>query len=139
MSSTNERNRPQKSYTMETIDYRRTVLKVDHITLFTEGEESGQYAKAHFELYSGQLALARLNNLRQVPSFADTVSGLMGPSQGHIRFFGRDWRDSPADTANAMRGKIGRVFSAGSWLAGLSLADNILLSQRHHTRRPVRC
>ena len=122
---------------MESIDHRRTALNVDRITLFTEGAESGQYAKAHFDLYSGQLALVRLDNLRQVSSFADTFSGLMLPSHGRIRFFGRDWRDSPADTANAMRGKIGRVFSAGSWLDGLSLADNLLLPQMHHTRRPM--
>ncbi|MCG6905177.1 MAG: ATP-binding cassette domain-containing protein [Desulfobacteraceae bacterium] len=120
---------------MERIDYRRAVLNVTRVTLFTEGE-SGEYTNAHFSLYSGQLALVHLQNMRQSASLADAFSGLLRPAKGSVLFLGRDWQHASADTANAMRGKIGRVFSSSNWLDGLSLADNILLSQRHHTRRP---
>jgi len=120
---------------METSEYRRTVLNVNRITLFTEEGESGEYANAHFNLYSGELALVRLNNLRQTASFADAFAGLLRPTRGSIRFLERDWQDAPVDAANAMRGKIGRVFSAGNWLDGLRLVDSILLPQLHHTRR----
>ncbi len=120
---------------METVGSQRTVLDVNHITLFTEGEESGQYANAHFELYSGQLALVRLNKLHETAAFADAFSGLLPLVKGSVRCFGRDWMASPPDIANAMRGKIGRVFSTGVWLDRFNLVDNILLSERHHTRR----
>lgn len=118
---------------METAGSQRTVLNINSMTVFTEGLESGQYVHANFQLYSGQLALVRLNKLHETAAFADAFSGLLRPGQGSVLFFGRDWQDSPADIANAMRGKIGRVFSSGEWLDGFSLADNILLSQRHHT------
>jgi phospholipid/cholesterol/gamma-HCH transport system ATP-binding protein len=107
------------------------------VTLFLDGEEGGDYTKAHFELYSGQLALVRLENLRQAASLADLFSGLTPPFDGNVFFFGRHWQTSPADRLNAMRSRIGRVFSSGSWLEGLNLYENILLPQLHHTRRPM--
>jgi phospholipid/cholesterol/gamma-HCH transport system ATP-binding protein len=121
---------------MHAFDHRRTVLNVDRMTLFAEGEASGDYTTAHFDLLSGQLALVRIKNLLQAASLADAFCGLVRPTKGRVRFFGRDWRKTSADATNAMRGKIGRVFSSGSWLDDLSLADNIVLSQLHHTRKP---
>lgn len=120
---------------MQTLNTQRTILNVDQIRLFTGGGTSGQYTNADFELVSGQMALVRFNHLRQTTAFADALCGLMRPSRGAIRFIGRDWHTAIPDTANAMRGKIGRVFSSGNWLDGYSLSANILLSQRHHTRR----
>lgn len=120
---------------METAESQRAVLDVNRMTLFTEGPERGQYANAHFALYSGQLALVRLNKLQETAAFADVFSGLLPPANGNVRFLNRDWMASQADTANAMRGKIGRVFSGGGWLDAFNLVDNILLSERHHTRR----
>jgi phospholipid/cholesterol/gamma-HCH transport system ATP-binding protein len=122
---------------IETVEGRRTVLKVDRVTLFLDVEDGGDYATAHFALYSGQLALVRLENLRQAASFADLFCGLTPPFDGNVFFFGRDWQTAAADTVNAMRGRIGRVFSSGSWLEGFSLIENILMPQLHHTRRPV--
>jgi phospholipid/cholesterol/gamma-HCH transport system ATP-binding protein len=103
--------------------------------LFTEDTSSGHYTNAQFQLHSGQLALARFNDLRQIGAFADAFSGLRIPSQGRVRFYGRDWQEVTPDVANAMRGKIGRVFSSVSWLDGFTVSENILLSQLHHTRR----
>lgn len=122
---------------MESTEGRRTVLTVDRVTLFADGQGGGDYTTAHFELYSGQLALARLENLRQTAFLADLFCGLTPPHAGRVLFIGRDWQRAPADMLNAMRGRIGRVFSSGTWLEGLSLVDNILLPQRHHTRRSL--
>lgn len=117
-------------------DYtKRTVLKVDTASLYTEPHVHGQWVEADFELYSGQLALVRIESLRQAAALADALCGLLPPVKGTVRFFGRDWQTAPADTANAMRGRIGRVFSSGTWLDGLDLAENIMLAQLHHTRR----
>ena len=120
---------------MERAGSQRTILNINSITLFTEGLESGQYVNADFEIFGGQLALVRLNRLHEASAFADMFCGLRKPSKGSVLFLGRDWQLSPVDIANAMRGKIGRVFSSGQWLDGFSLAENILLSECHHTRR----
>ena len=121
---------------MQAIDYQRTVLNVSEITIFSEGIDRGAHTSVHFDLLSGELALVRMSNLHQTASFADIFSGLLRPSKGKVRFFGRDWQNVLTDTANAMRGKIGRVFSSGNWLDGFNLLDNILLPQSHHTKMP---
>ncbi|MFZ0725920.1 MAG: ATP-binding cassette domain-containing protein [Desulfobacterales bacterium] len=122
---------------MESIEGRRTILTVDHVTVFTDEEDGGDYTTAHFKLFSGQLALVRLGNLQQTAFLADLLCGLTPPHAGNVFFIGRDWRNSSVETLDAMRGRIGRVFSTGNWLEGLSLVENILLPQLHHTRRPV--
>jgi phospholipid/cholesterol/gamma-HCH transport system ATP-binding protein len=111
-------------------------LNVREVTLFPEGKDRGAPTHVHFDLHSGELALVRLSSLHQTAAFADTFSGLRRPTKGKVHFLGRDWQDVSTDTANAMRGKIGRVFSSGNWLDGFSLCDNILLPQNHHTRTP---
>ena len=35
-----------------------------------------------------------------------------------------------------MRGHIGRVFVTPGWVSNLTVRENILLAQRHHTQRP---
>jgi phospholipid/cholesterol/gamma-HCH transport system ATP-binding protein len=57
------------------------------------------------------------------------------PAQGHVSFLNQDWARLPSDLANALRGRIGRVFARDTWLAHLSLLDNVVLRQLHHTRR----
>ncbi len=118
---------------MESFEGRRTVLTVDRVTLFADGRGGGDYTTAHFDLYSGQLALARIDNLAQTATLSDVFCGLTPPHAGRVLFVGRDWQRSSDDMLNAMRGRIGRVFSSGNWLEGLSLVENILLPQLHHT------
>ena len=64
--------------------------------------------------------------------------GIIEPRSGSISFLGRNWAKLPPDQANALRGRIGRVFNTGNWVNHLSVMDNILLPQHHHTRRSVR-
>jgi phospholipid/cholesterol/gamma-HCH transport system ATP-binding protein len=122
---------------METPGYQRTILSIDRATFSTGRDEGGgQQVAAHFELYGGELALVRPGDLHMTAALADALSGMLPPDQGNVRFLSRDWRETSADIASAMRGKIGRIFSSGSWLEGFSLGENILLPQLHHTRRP---
>ncbi|MBL8702354.1 MAG: organic solvent ABC transporter ATP-binding protein [Alphaproteobacteria bacterium] len=67
--------------------------------------------------------------------FADLAVGLAAPEDGQVRFLGRDWAALDPDTANAMRGRIGRLVGDGAWIDYLSVLDNILLPQLHHTTR----
>jgi phospholipid/cholesterol/gamma-HCH transport system ATP-binding protein len=86
----------------------------------------------------GDLVLIRLARLEQTAAFADACAGIIKPRSGSVRFLGRNWQDLRPDQANALRGRIGRVFKTGNWINNLSLLDNMLLPQRHHTRRSTR-
>lgn len=115
---------------------QRSVLNIERAVLDTGRKDKDDYTAANFELYGGQLALVRLERLGQVSAFADACVGLREPAEGRVCFLGRDWRDFSIDTANMLRGRIGRVFSAGGWLEDFSVAENILLARRHHAPRP---
>jgi phospholipid/cholesterol/gamma-HCH transport system ATP-binding protein len=83
----------------------------------------------------GELVLVDVRDPDHERVLADAVCGLVAPTGGAIRFLGRDWRDQTAEYANALRGRIGHLFRAGGWLPYLSVVDNIVLQQLHHTRR----
>lgn len=68
-------------------------------------------------------------------AFADAAAGIRSPSSGRILFLGRDWAGLGPDDANALRGRIGRLVGQGAWIDDLSVEDNVLVQQLHHTRR----
>ena len=82
--------------------------------------------------------MIRLARLKQTAGFADACAGIIKPKSGSVHFLGRNWTDLSPDQANALRGRMGRVFKTGNWVNHRSLLDNILLPQRHHTRRSDR-
>jgi phospholipid/cholesterol/gamma-HCH transport system ATP-binding protein len=92
-------------------------------------------AQASLSLAPGAFELMDAEDAGQAAAFADLCSGLIDPTAGAVRFLGHDWREAPHDYANALRGRIGRVFAEEAWAPHLTLAENILLQQRHHTRR----
>lgn len=83
-----------------------------------------------------QAVLIKLDRERSIELMADACCGLVQPVEGDARFLGRRWSEAGADEANALRGGIGRVFSRGGWVSYLSLAENVLIQQLHHTWRP---
>ena len=117
---------------------QRIILKFDD-TVFTSTiggvAESGE---ASLSVCAGDLVLIRLTRLGQTAAFADACAGIIKPSSGTVSFLGRNWPELPPDQANALRGRIGRVFRTGNWVNHLSIIENILLPQRHHTRRSAR-
>ncbi|MGD9120609.1 MAG: hypothetical protein PVG59_07995, partial [Desulfobacterales bacterium] len=116
---------------------QRVILQFDD-TVFTD--TSGAVAQAdevNLSACAGDLILIRLARLEQTIGLADACAGILKPSRGAVRFLGRNWPELPPDQANALRGRIGRVFKTGNWVNHLSVMDNILLLQRHHTRRSV--
>jgi phospholipid/cholesterol/gamma-HCH transport system ATP-binding protein len=87
-------------------------------------------------LRAGDLILVQPGDEQHARVLADVACGLLTPARGTVRFLGRVWSELPADQANALRGRIGQVVRRGAWLPYLSLLDNVLLAQLHHTRRP---
>lgn len=70
-----------------------------------------------------------------LPPVCDLAAGLVAPARGVVRFMGEDWRDVGTYRQSVMRGCIGRVFGGLAWVSNLSVAENVLLPQRHHTNR----
>lgn len=88
-------------------------------------------------LRRGELALIRLEEGLWSHPLADVVSGLLMPDAGEVRIFGASWSGLPPDVQALYRWKIGRVFEGNGWVSNLDVDENITLSERHHTRRPV--
>ena len=120
------------------LEKQRVILRFDD-SVFTD--TTGDVAKSDevsLSVCGGDLVLIRLARLEQTAAFADACAGIIKPRSGSVRFLGRNWQDLPPDQANALRGRIGRVFKTGNWINHLSLLDNMLLPQQHHTRRSTR-
>jgi phospholipid/cholesterol/gamma-HCH transport system ATP-binding protein len=117
---------------------QRVVLRFKETVLKTETYGNAESDELSLSVYSGDLVLIRLTRLEQTSTFADTCAGIIQPATGAVYFLGRNWPELSPDQANALRGRIGRVFRTGNWINHLSLLENILLPQRHHTRRSVR-
>jgi phospholipid/cholesterol/gamma-HCH transport system ATP-binding protein len=118
------------------IEGRRVILSFENVALdAATGRSEG--VDVSFRLVGGELSLIRIQNRQQGTALADTGAGLIMPRQGKVNFLGKQWFELPPDTANGLRGRIGRIFSTGSWVGHLSVFDNLLLPQLHHTRRPA--
>ena len=86
-------------------------------------------------LMPGDCALIDTRDQPLAAEFADLCCGLVPLRGGHVRFLGRDWAEISEEQAAALRGRIGRMSQAGSWIDFLGTDVNILLSQLHHTTR----
>lgn len=115
----------------------RSILRFENVKLVTEQGVSGEAIELEMRLSGGDLVLINLERPRFGSMLADACCGLYQAAEGSILFLGKDWSTLPSDTANALRGRIGRVFTFGNWINRLTLMENILLPQLHHTRRKV--
>jgi phospholipid/cholesterol/gamma-HCH transport system ATP-binding protein len=79
--------------------------------------------------------LVHIDRVDERLPLADAAEGLIPPTEGTVTFLGQDWQTLAADQAAAQRGRIGRMFEDEGWISDLDLDENIMLSQRHHTRR----
>jgi phospholipid/cholesterol/gamma-HCH transport system ATP-binding protein len=113
----------------------RSILRFENVKLVTKQGGGGETIDIKMNLFGGDLALINLERPRFGSMLADACCGLHPAAEGSIFFLGKDWSALPSDTANALRGRIGRIFVFGNWINRLTLLENILLPQLHHTRR----
>lgn len=92
-------------------------------------------ATISLQVKPGDLVLIDARDAELGRGFADLCCGLVEPDAGSVAFMGRAWAALPQHYADALRGRIGRVFAGNSWINYLDAATNILLPQLHHTRR----
>ena len=120
------------------IGKQRVILQFDNAVFKNKTGEIGRSGEVRLTVFGGDLVLIRLARSEQTAAFADACAGIVEPGSGTVRFLGRNWSKLRPDQGNALRGRISRVFGAGNWVNHLSLMENILLPQSHHTRRPAR-
>lgn len=120
------------------LEKQRVILRFDDSVFASATGGVAASNKVSLSVCGGDLVMIRLARLEQTTAFADACAGINEPSSGSVSFLGRNWPGLPPDQANALRGRIGRVFKTGNWVSHFSLMENILLPQRHHTRRSSR-
>ena len=116
---------------------RRIILRFKDAVVVTDPDRGAASEAINLSVYGGALILIRFANPEFTARFADVCCGLNRPLRGASYFLGTDWKTLQPDQRNAMRGRIGRVFAKGNWIQHLTLTENILIPQLHHTRRSV--
>ena len=120
---------------IKSIEEQRVILSFDDGVALSDLAGSGEIEHIDLNLLDGHLTLVHLENQQQATMLCDACAGLVEPRRGTVKFLNRDWQLLPPTTANALRGRISRVFTEGNWMNSLSVLENILLPQLHHTRR----
>lgn len=98
--------------------------------------EGGLTAPIDLAVRPDELVLIDLAEPHRLAPFADAASGCLAGAQGRVSFLHRDWRDEAPEKAQALRGRIGRLFGDDAWLSWLTVADNVILAAQYHTRIP---
>lgn len=114
---------------------RRAPAVLEFDTVRASYDRGLSLAGASLALAPGSFELIDAGDQGQAAAFCDLCSGLTDPTAGAVRFLGHDWKGLPHEYANALRGRIGRAFAEEGWVPHLSLVENVLLQQQHHTRR----
>jgi len=117
------------------IQEHRLLLHIKDATLKVDLAGDYETMEVELQLHGSEMVLIHLQHPRQGSVLADVCAGLIQPQRGTVQFLGKDWSTLPPDMENALRGRIGRVFTVGNWISHLTLLENILLPQLHHTRR----
>jgi phospholipid/cholesterol/gamma-HCH transport system ATP-binding protein len=112
-----------------------SILKFNQVTIESSPYYETGLWNSSFEINPGELLLVRMEREDERLPLADATEGLVTPSQGSVIFLGENWQEMSPDHAAAQRGRIGRLFDDEGWIGDLDVDQNILLSQRHHTRR----
>jgi len=113
------------------------VLQLDAAGISARPEYDVGLDSATFSLNRGDLALILFEQGVWDHPLADLISGLVPLEQGSLRVFGQSWSDWGPDRQALARWRIGRVFTGHGWMSNLDIDENVTLSERHHTNRPL--
>ena len=117
------------------LEKQRIVLRFEGTVLATDAHGKSASEELDLEVLGGDFFLVRLARLEQTSTFSDACAGIIQPWRGAVYFLGRNWKKLRPNQANALRGRIGSVFTTANWIKHLSLMENILLPQLYHTHR----
>lgn len=111
------------------------ILEFRDVSVACGGGGAGDLCDVSFSGSAGECIAVLLEEECDYFPLADLAQGILPPDRGQVRFLGEDWALAPASRQAELRGKTGRVFERQGWVSNLSIRENVLLSQLHHTRR----
>ncbi len=114
----------------------QAILRFEEVAYRSSDESYASFSGASLELRPGGLVAVHISHDSEHVPIADLATGLMEPTAGRVFLEGRDWKALDAFEQAAARGRIGCVLEQPSWISSLSVPQNIMLRERHHTRRP---
>ncbi len=114
---------------------KTTVLQFESVVYRSSVEAYASFGGASFTLPSGGLVGVHIDHDSEHVPIADLATGLLPPTSGRICFGGKDWQRLNPFAQAAARGGIGCVLEAKSWISSLTVKQNIMLRERHHTSR----
>jgi len=117
-------------------DAKQTILRFEAVDYRASSESSSSFTGASLALAPGGLATVHIDHDSEHVPLADLATGLLDPTAGRVLFGEHDWRTMGPFEQAAARGRIGCVLEQPSWVSSLGVLQNIMLRERHHTRRP---
>jgi phospholipid/cholesterol/gamma-HCH transport system ATP-binding protein len=112
------------------------ILAIENVSVEASSTYDVGLTGVSLSLRAGELALVRLERDNVRLPLADVAAGLADPDAGVARFKGEDWAAMGPGHSCRSRARIGRVFAGPNWVSNLDVDENVVLAQRHHTRRP---
>ncbi|MBU4199890.1 MAG: hypothetical protein KKG09_04870 [Verrucomicrobia bacterium] len=112
-------------------------LEFKGVTLHAGAFGQAAMRNVSFQLGPGELMLIQVEPGNEQLPLADAAEGLAEPNEGGVAFLGERWSAATPDRQLGLRARIGRVFDGPGWISNLDVLENLTLSQRHHTSRPV--
>ena len=114
----------------------RTVLEFRNVVWKSASYEAEDVPRLSFRLAAGEIMTVLLDRYGRYVPFCALAAGLLPPDEGEVRFLDGAWSGLTNAEQAERRGEIGRVFEGCAWVSNLTVLDNVLLAQRHHTKRP---
>jgi phospholipid/cholesterol/gamma-HCH transport system ATP-binding protein len=113
------------------------VLEYKEVSLQGLPHHTMPLRQVSLEIRPGDVVLVKVQEGREHTSLADAAQGLLLADRGSVCFMGDDWSTMSARRQTEQRGRTRRVFDQYGWITNLDMAENIYLSETHHTDRPV--
>jgi phospholipid/cholesterol/gamma-HCH transport system ATP-binding protein len=113
------------------------ILEFTDVTIASSPLGHAGLSHVNARFLPGTLSLIQVEPGNEQLPFADLAEGLLCPEEGRVMFQGEAWTAMPPEQALQRRAQIGRVFDGHGWISNLNVNENVTLSQRHHTWRPV--
>lgn len=111
------------------------VLEFDQVTFVGRSEGIASVRDMSLAVERGHIAMILLEDGREQTLLAEAAQGLVVPEHGKVSFRGRSWQDMSDSEQSEERGRTRRVFDHYGWISNLDVAENICLSECHHTGR----
>jgi len=111
------------------------ILRFDRVSLATRRHHVCSVEDVSFSLERGDLMRVRVAAECDHLPLPELAMGVDFPDTGDIRFLGEKWSEAGDFARSALRGQIGFVSDTPNWISNLDVDENVMLSERHHSRR----